>query len=420
MTEIIINNIENINDLAMFSESYKRGFLKLNISKLAKELNKDRKTIRNYLKGNVPSGKRVRTKYLDKYRKLIIELLTDKYRSFDYIDHLHNYLVREHKITCSRSTLNRYVRNDEEINSLFSKKKTQKFYERFETNPGEQAQFDLKEKVKIIYETGEIQRINIATLTLGFSRFNVREIVLDTKYNTIENFLAGAFETIGGVPKELVIDNIKCLVDKPRSKDTEAILNVKFEEFLRDYNIKCKPCMPYRPETKGKTETQNKKPSQLENYNGKYTDLLDVHDKLKIINDEDNKSISQATNMPRVVLFKKEKDDFSSLPPRRIREKYHLSLKPVAVTKDSLISYKSNKYSVPKRLIGFKVNLIVRNNQLYIYYNNKIVTVHQISKNKLNIKECHNLYYPKKGNEDTQDVSDKNTIIEEMRNIIYD
>ena len=418
MTEIIINNIENINDLAMFANPFKKGKLKLNISKLARELNKDRKTIRNYLNGKTPSTKRKRVKYLDEYREVIVKLLTDKYRTFDYIDHLHNYLVREHKITCSRSTLNRYVRMDDEINSLFNKKKSQKFYERFETKPGVQAQFDLKERIKIIYETGEVIRVNVATLTLGFSRYNVREIVLDTKYETIVNFLASAFETIGGVPKELVIDNIKCLVDKPRTKDKDAILNVKFEEFLRDYDLKCKPCMPYRPETKGKTETQNKKPSQLENYNGTYVDLLDVHDKLKIINDEDNESISQATNLPRIFLLNKGKGEFSNLPPRRIRENYHLSLNKVAVTKDSLVSYKSNKYSVPKRLIGFKVNLIVKNSQLHIYYNNKIVTVHDISKNKLNIKKSHNLYYPSKDEKDC-DLS-KDIIIEEMRNIIYD
>jgi len=418
MTELIISDIENINDLALFAGPFKKGKLKLNISKLARELNKDRKTIRNYLNGKTPSNTRERIKYLDEYRDLIISLLTDKYRTFDYIDHLYNYLVREHKITCSSSTLNRYVRMDDELNSLFNKKKVQKFYERFETKPGVQAQFDLKEKVKIIFETGEVMRVNVATLTLGFSRYNVREIVLDTKYDTIVNFLASAFETIGGVPEELVIDNIKCLVDQSRSKDKDAILNVKFEAFLRDYNLKCKPCMPYRPETKGKTETQNKKPSQLENYNGTYLDLLDVHDKLKIINDEDNRGISQATNLPRIFLLNKEKGEFSNLPPRRIRENYHLSINKVAVTKDSLFSYKSNKYSVPKKLIGFKVNLIVKNSQLHVYYNNKIITVHDISKNKLNIKESHNLYYPSKDLKNCDLKQD--IIIEEMRNIIYD
>jgi transposase len=417
MTNIVLSIISSVTDLAMFSTIYNKGEIQLNISKLASDLGKDRKTIRKYLKGEIPKQTRERAKYLDKYRSYIIVLLSDKHRSFDYIDHLYRFLVREKGITCSRSTLNRYIRKDDELNSLYNKKRKDSFIERFETKPGQQAQFDLKERMKIVLTTGERITVNVATLTLGWSRYNVRKIVLDTKYETISSFLAESFEIIGGVPKELVIDNIKCLVNKPRTSTKDAILNVKFIEFLKDYNIKALPCMPYRPQTKGKTETQNKIPNALYNYNGTYKDLMDVHDCLEIINNEDNQGISQATKLPRDFLLSKEKDDFSSLPTRSIREIYHLSLIEVAVSKESLVSYKARKYSVPKRFIGSKVGLVIKRGELHIYYNSKIITMHKITKNLLNIKPEHQLQYIKKVK---QKIEDNQIILHEMRNIQYD
>lgn len=413
MTEAILSNINCVCDLAMFQKLYERGNRTLNVSKLSRELKKDRKTIRRYLQGNVPNGTRKKGKYLDQYREVIKEVLEDKQRSFDYIDHVYRYFVREKGITCARSTFNRFIRSDEELHTLFKRKKTNGFIERFETAPGEQAQFDLKERMKMKLKSGEELTLHVATLTLGYSRYNVRRVVLDTTYETVTSFLAEAFEEIGGVPKELVIDNIKCLVDKPRSKDKEALLNVKFIEFLKDYNIVCKPCMPYRPQTKGKTETQNKVPSQLYNYNGTYKNLLDIHDVLEMINKEDNENISQATHLPRIFLLEKEKDDLSPLPPRRIRERYHLQLNEVAVSRESLLSYKSKKYSVPKKLIGLKVKILVKNSRLHIYYNNKIITVHKITNKIINIKPEHNLLYKGFSNEPS-------IILEEMRNINYD
>jgi len=421
MTDILLAMINEATDLQMFKKLYLNGDLKLNISKISRELGKDRKTIRKYLSGELPGKSRKRKRYLDDYRDVIINLLTDERRSFDYIDHLYNYLKREHNVSCSRSTLNRYIRSDQYLNKLFTKKKSQTFTERFETKPGIQAQFDLKEKVKIIYKNGDVQKVNIATLTLGFSRYNVRKVVLDTKYETVVSFLAEAFEELGGVVKELVIDNIKCLVDKPRNfNGSDAVLNYKFVEFLKDYNIKCRPCMPYRPQTKGKTETQNKKPSQLENYNGQYADLYEVHEKLAIINKEDNESISQATLLPRIFLFKKEKDELSNLPVRRIREKYHLLIHEVDVSNESLVSYKSRKYSVPKRFIGSKMNLIITDNKLQIYYNNKIIAVHTISKKVINILPEHELNYPKYILKNSYIENKKEPILKEMENIRYD
>ena len=136
MTEIILENISSIQDLSMFNKAYKKGLIRVNISKLAKELKKDRKTIKKYLEGYTPKETRNRIKYLDEYREYIVEVLSDKYQSFDYIDHLFKYLKREKGITCSRVTLNRYIREDEELNSLFKRKKENTFTERFETNPG--------------------------------------------------------------------------------------------------------------------------------------------------------------------------------------------------------------------------------------------------------------------------------------------
>lgn len=420
MTKAILEKITKIEDLLYFSKAYKEGLININISKLARELGKDFKTVKRYLNGETPKKTRNRVKYLDEHREYILEVLSDKNRSFDYMDHLFKYLKREKGITCTRTTLSRYIYNDEELSKYFKRQKNAKFTERFETKPGEQAQFDLKERVKTIDDSGNVTYVNIPTLTLSWSRYNFRDLVIDMKTEVLLSFLVRAFEEIGGVPRELVIDNLKQFVEKPRTKHEAAILTNMFSEFAKDYGFKVKPCMPYRPQTKGKTETQNKIMEQLKNYNGKYKDLDSVHDIFEVINNEDNDSISQATKFPRRFLLEKEKGDLLPLPSKEIRKKYHLTLNEVTVSNESLISYKSNKYSVPKKYIGLKVGLaIVRDSELHIYYNEKIVTIHKITNNLLNIKIEHKLKY-NRNNKDTEIEIDNSVIINEMRNINYD
>mgnify|MGYP004456685771 FL=1 len=421
MTGIILENITDINDLTMFSKAYKKGLIKVNISKLTRDLNKDRKTIKRYLEGYTPKETRDRVKYLDEYREYIIDVLSDRYQSFDYIDHLFKYLKREKGITCSMVTLNRYIREDEELNSLFKRKKDNSFTERFETEPGEQVQFDMKENIKLINQKGEVTIGYIPTLTFGWSRYNIRKLILDTKVENLLSFLADSFEEIGGVPKEIVIDNLKQFVEKPRRNGEPAILTSKFEEFCKDYGIKVKPCVPHRPQTKGKTETQNKIVDQMKNYNGKYIDIYHMHEILEIINKEDNDDISQATKFPRIFLFEKEKGDFLPLPSTEIRRKYHLTLKEVIVSKESLVSHKSNKHSVPKKYIGCRVGLVVIRDKLHIYYNKKIITIHQITNKLLNIKDEHNLKYKNIKKDAQEKVMKEKTIIQkELEEIIYD
>lgn len=411
--------INNLIELSHLSRAYLEGELKLNISKIARELECDRKTVKNYLNGHIPKKTRKRTKYLDAYRDLILHYLKDSHRHFDYIDHLYYFMKREHNITCTRTTFNRYIRNNEDMYTLFKNNKSTSFTQRFETAMGEQVQFDMKEKVKLIDINGNETIAYIPTLTLSWSRYNYRKLILQPTTENLLCFLAQAFEDIGGVPKEIVIDNLKAFVEKPRSSsDDHAVLNSQFEEFCKNYNIIPRPCMPYRPQTKGKTETQNKVVEQLKNYNGHYEGMLEMHDKLEMINREDNERTSQATRLPRIFLYQKEKDELLPLPDKEIRKKYHLSLKEVYVTNESLIQYKYNKYSLPKKYIGKRVGLSVQKNKLLIYYNGKIIEKHDITNKKLNIKEEHQLYY--ENTHIKHEPNNKTMIIKELENIIYD
>jgi putative transposon-encoded protein len=103
----------------------------------------------------------------------------------------------------------------------------------------------------------------------------------------------------------------------------------------------------------------------------------------------------------------------------QVRQKYHLSLNEVYVSNESMISYKSNKYSVAKKFIGLKVGLIVMRDELHIYYDKKIICVHNITNHVLNIKKEHELFYIKHPSNQEKNLYDEH-IIHEMRHIKYD
>ncbi|OFK58270.1 hypothetical protein HMPREF2811_00980, partial [Globicatella sp. HMSC072A10] len=337
MSDIVRITITSLDDLSRLSEWYQKREIKLNLSKIARELNCDRKTVKRRLEGVIPKTTRKRKKYLDEFKPVMLSYLHDSTRHFSYIDHLFYFMQREHPITCARSTFYRYIVNDEDLRQSFQQQNRTEFTQRFKTQPGQQAQFDLKEKVKLVTNDGQTITVYIPTLTLSWSRYNVRRLILNPTTDNLLSFLAEAFEEIGGAPRELVIDNLKAFVEKPRtSTGDKAILNSRFSEFCKNYGIEPLPCMPYRPQTKGRTETQNQWVEQLYNYNGTYEGILAIHHRLKQLNEQDNKAASQATRLPRCFLLEKEKGDLVPLPSLAVRRPYHLQLKKVHVTNDSL------------------------------------------------------------------------------------
>lgn len=102
MSEKASITITSLHDLSMLSEWYRKGEMTLNLSKIARELNRDRKTIKRRLEGVIPKTTRHRRNYLDDFKPLMLSYLQESHRHFSYINHLFYFMQREHQITCSR------------------------------------------------------------------------------------------------------------------------------------------------------------------------------------------------------------------------------------------------------------------------------------------------------------------------------
>jgi transposase len=124
--------------------------------------------------------------------------------------------------------------------------------ERFETPPGQQAQVDWT-NCGHLGEGEQRQALSAFVLTLGYSR---RQYVEFTLRQDLEHFLrchVHAFAYLGGLPHELLYDNLKTAVDH-RLADGSVVWNTRFRDFADYYGFIPRACHPYRPQTKGKVE----------------------------------------------------------------------------------------------------------------------------------------------------------------------
>jgi transposase len=123
---------------------------------------------------------------------------------------------------------------------------------RFETPSGQQMQVDFT-----TIRRGR-QKLKAFVATLGFSRATY---VRFSEYERQEDWLSGienALYYFGGVPKELLFDNAKCImIERDAYGEGLHRWNAKLLEMAKDYGFNLKVCRPYRAKTKGKVERFN-------------------------------------------------------------------------------------------------------------------------------------------------------------------
>jgi transposase len=125
-------------------------------------------------------------------------------------------------------------------------------FRRMECDPGEEAQVDFGTAAPIVASDGKRRRPHVFRVVLSHSRKAYSEVSLRQTTEDFIRCLENAFWHFGGVPKTLVIDNLRAAVKHPDWFDPELV--PKLQAFCRHYGTVILPTKPYTPRHKGKVE----------------------------------------------------------------------------------------------------------------------------------------------------------------------
>jgi transposase len=120
---------------------------------------------------------------------------------------------------------------------------------RFETPPGFQGQVD--------FGTFQLPwgRRYALLVVLGYSRLLWLRFYPRQTMTTLIRGLESAFEFFGGVPQELLFDQMRSVVlSDERLGGCGLIMNAEFVRFAAHWGFSARACRPYRARTKGKVE----------------------------------------------------------------------------------------------------------------------------------------------------------------------
>jgi len=223
--------------------------------------------------------------------------------------------------------------------------------ERIETPYGDQAQFDWSPYKMMI--GGVATDVNCITMILSASRMKAGVFSKNVDADSIYEAIQELFDDLGGITKELLIDNPKTLVIENK-KGEEVIFNESALNLSFHLGTELNACNPYRARTKGKIEKPYQYIEEQFVKGNKFDSMNSLNLAFKEFLAETNNNIHGTTKRSPNDMLLEEIEHLLPLPNTRY---LHRSLDIRIVSNDSFVSVDSNKYSVPVRFVGKKVKI---------------------------------------------------------------
>lgn len=346
---------------------------KLPIAEVARRVGRTRQTIYNWLKRangeEVEKVAATRPSKLDAFRAYIESRL----ERYDLPASVLLEEIRRRGYTGGVSVLREYV-------ARIKRRHVKRVVDRFETEPGRQAQIDWASCGTIVHR-GRRCRLSLFTLVLGHSRVIWARFVVSERRPVLMELLEQAFRELGGVPRELLVDNLKQVIAVVRRGERAAVVQAEFSDFAEHWGFEVMACPPYWPRAKGKVERaiQYLKGSFLEGRS--FSDLEDLNAQLR-------EWLAQVANMRVHGTLRTRPLERLAADLEGMRRPAAMSYPRAAVATrradhDGWISYGGVRYSADPTILGARrgerveVRLSTQG-ELTIHHQGRLVGVHRV------------------------------------------
>ncbi len=330
------------------------------IREIARTVGIARNTVRRYLRGKkeaVPRPKR--GSVLDPYKAQIRSWITQ--------DHLYNCetmlsRLREMGYRGNATILRDFVR------PLRPRKVGQHPILRYETQPGEQMQYDWGE---FHYEQeGQDRKVYGFTAVLSYSRMRFITFVKRCDAPTMLRCMMEAFEYFGGLPKAALTDRMKSVFLDMDGKT--PIWNPLFADFMASLGVAPRVCRPFKPQTKGKVERSVGVIKHGFWPGVHFTDIDHLNRQAQLWCDRLNQKVHRTTRQVPIDLWVEE--NLAPLPNAFAWERFGAEERKVSW--DGFISYDGVYYGLPADppVAGAVVLVRERQRELRIYHQGQLIT----------------------------------------------